>query len=238
MSAPQLSLLARLKNRLRRQPGLPPPEANAAADTEQLADQRAIESPSRGRNDADATTADELPAPKPSLLVRIKNRLRRQSGLPPSEEDTDEPTPGDAESADDESPVQVGRIRRVLAVLSNKWVWIPGVSVVLLALLGAMLLGLLQSAQETKQLQAELLATQKKLEQATTKKAAASRDASRQAGNHAVATAADSSPGIDAGDCTVTDKESVIQNLRNCIDSFNSLPDHPAPPPVDAAGVF
>jgi hypothetical protein len=235
----QLSLLARLKTRLRRQPGLPPPEANAAADAEQPPDQiGAIAPPSRERDDASATTTDELPAPKPSFLARIKNRFRRQSGLPPSAEDTDEPTPGDAEFADDENPVQVGLIRRVLAVLSNKWVWIPGVSVVLLALMGAMLLTLLQSVQETKQLQAELLSTQKKLEQATTKKTAASRAASRQAGNHAVATAADSRPGIDAGDCTVTDKESVIQNLRNCIDSFNSLPDHPAPPPIDAAGVF
>jgi hypothetical protein len=81
---------------------------------------------------------------------------------------------------------------------------------------------LVHSAREKEHLQQELLATQKKLQQTLTR-TAAGKHARGQPGNSAVAAVADSSPGGNDGDCTVTDKESVILNLKNCIDSFNQL---------------
>lgn len=231
--APPPGRLARLKQalRIRRNPAPEPsPEPDQAV---------AIEAPSGERDDASAA-ADAMPAHKLSLLTRLKNRLRRQPELPPSEaadmgaatlgaeRRTEAVASSDDASADDENAEHVGRTRRVLAVLSSKWVWIPGLSVVLLALMGALMLMLLQSAQEKEHLQEELLATKKKLEQTITKKAAAERGASGQAGTPAVAAVADSNSGIDDGDCAVTDKESVIRNLKNCIDSFNNSQDPPA----------
>lgn len=195
-----------------------------------------MEAPTREQPDAGAT-ADEAPVSKRSLLARVKNTLRRQPGPETLGADADESIPSagqnmdaavssEAGPASDEDTVQVGRFRRVLATLSNKWVWIPGASVMLLALIGAMALLLLQSEQEKQQLQAELLATQKKLEQTgVSKKAAADADAPRPAGDPVFvavgSAAADTRPGVDAGDCQVSDKESVTQNLKNCIDSFN-----------------
>jgi hypothetical protein len=175
-------------------------------------------------------TTDDLPAPKPSLLARIKRRLRRQPE--PSEAATDEAAQdatasADDESDDDEQAAQPGLGQRVLATLTNKWVWIPGVSALLLIMMGAMMLMLLQSAQEKKHLQQELQATQKKLEQTAAKKAVAKRAASRPADGSVVA-AGDDSNGDD-GDCTVSDRESVIRNLKNCIDSFNQIQEAAAP---------
>jgi hypothetical protein len=231
--APKLSLLTRLKNRLRRQAELPA-EVAEPADAAPLADQTLASEPPILEPGADAAAEDEAPAPKRSLLARLASRLRRQPAIPDevaADADAFEPEPEHRrrdESADDDSDGDeiaepVSRGRRVLALLSNKWVWIPGVGAVLLVLVGAMTLMLLQSAQEKKHLQEELLATQKKLQQTVTKKAAAKHDGAGQAGDAAVTAVADSSPGVDVGDCTVTDKESVILNLKNCIDSFNQL---------------
>ncbi|MHB1216046.1 MAG: hypothetical protein ACYCY9_13785 [Thiobacillus sp.] len=231
--APPRSLLARLKNSLRRHPG---PETIEAEVDEAI--------PSPGQRDAttafseaDPSGDDEATLPQPSLLARLKNRLRRHPGAETLEMEADEsisrPAQDDeaAASSEDDSDtdgdaVQPGRIRRMLAMLSNKWVWIPGVSVVLLALMGAMLVMLLQSTRENEQLQAELLATQKKLEQTgVAKKAAVRADVPRPAGDPAYSAGdsvvADNSRGMDDGDCQVSDKASVTQNLRNCIDNFN-----------------
>ncbi|MDP1929558.1 MAG: hypothetical protein Q8K62_13720 [Thiobacillus sp.] len=104
----------------------------------------------------------------------------------------------------------------------------------LIALIATMMWMLLQSGQEKKQLQIELVAAQKKLKQASAAKPlAVGRDASKQAGNPAVAsglsvanagdTSAGSRPGGDAGGCDVSNKENVTQNLKNCIDSFNAM---------------
>lgn len=174
--------------------------------------------------------------PNRSLLARIANRLRRQPGQQSLDRDADEPTPGtetESEatgSGNTEAPEGAGGVRRspigrVLATLSNKWIWIPGASVMVLALAGALLMLVLQSAQEKERLRAELRATQEKLEQATAVKHV-------EASSAVPGQVKDSSypgsggPGkksltVDVEDCLVTDKESVTRSLRNCIDSFN-----------------
>jgi len=229
---PQAGRFERLKRRLNlgrksiaEQPVAPDPVARAETPARALADDIAIE--------------EAAPAPKLSVLARLKTTFRRQPK--PQALEADESIPGaelkrdatafsEDESDSDEDTAPPGRIRRVLATLSNKWVWIPGASVMLLVLIGAMALMLLQSAQEKEHLQAELLATQKKLEQAgVAKKVAADTDVPAPAPAPADvptfaavgSAAAGSRPGIDAGDCQVSDKGSVTQNLKNCIDSFN-----------------
>jgi hypothetical protein len=185
---------------------------------------------------------EEAPPAKPSLLARLKNTLRRQPAPETLDVDADEPMPdarrnrnpsrtGEAnDAASEETSVQPGRFRRTLAALTKKWVWIPAASVMLLAMMGAMLMQLQQSAQEKEKLQAELRATQQKLEQASgakkpaSRKVAANPDAPGQTDGLAlssVGSGADSQPGFDEGGCVVTDKESVSQNLKNCIDDFN-----------------
>jgi hypothetical protein len=198
----------------------PDPASLAEAPARELADENAIE--------------EATPAPKLSVLARLKTTFRRQTK--PEALEADESIPGaelkrDAtafskdESDSDEDTAPSGRLRRVLATLSNKWVWIPGASAMLLVLIGAMVVMLLQSAQEKEHLQAELLATQKKLEQKGIAKEAAAKENAGTADAPAFAAigsaAADTGIGIDAGDCQVSDKASVTQNLKNCIDSFN-----------------
>lgn len=230
---PQAGRFERLKQLLNlgrksiaEQPVAPDPAALAEAPARELADENAIE--------------EAGSAPKLSVLARLKTTFRRQTK--PETLEADESVPGaglnrdatafseDDESYSDEDTAQPGRIRRVLATLSNKWVWIPGASAMLLVLIGAMALMLLQSAQEKEHLQAELLATQKKLEQTgvakdVAKEVVADIDVPAPAAVSAFAAvgsaAAGSRPGIDAGDCQVSDKASVTQNLKNCIDSFN-----------------
>lgn len=211
------------------QPETPAAEASTAAPPE--AETAAFaEAPARALADGNAIE-EAASAPKLSVLARLKTTFRRQTK--PEALEADESIPGeglnrdtaafseDDESYSDEDTAQPGRIRRVLATLSNKWVWIPGASAMLLVLIGAMVLMLLQSAQEKEHLQAELLATQKKLEQTGVAKEVTV-DAAVPAPAAVPAFAAvGSRPGVDAGDCQVSDKASVAQNLKNCIDSFN-----------------
>lgn len=223
---PQAGRFERLKRLLNlgrksiaEQPVAPDPAALAETPARALADDIAIE--------------EAAPAPKLSVLARLKTTFRRQAK--PEAFEADESSPGaelnrgatafseEDESDSDEDTAPPGRLRRVLATLSNKWVWIPGASAMLLVLIGAMALMLLQSAQEKQHLQAELLATQKKLEQKGVAKEAAAKENARPADAPAFAAigSASADAGIDAGDCQVSDKASVTQNLKNCIDSFN-----------------
>jgi len=229
IAEPQAGRFERLKRLLNlgrksiaEQPVAPDPAALDEAPARELADENVIE--------------EAAPAPKLSVLARLKTTFRRQAK--PEAFEADEPIPGaglnqdatafseDDESYSDEDTPPPGRIRRVLATLSNKWVWIPATSFMLLALFGAMALMLLQSAQEKQHLQAELLSTQKKLEQTgVAKDVTANADvpapAPAPAAVPAFAAVGRAAAGIDAGDCQVSDKASVSQNLKNCIDSFN-----------------
>lgn len=234
--APELQAgwFARLKQALlRRQPAA----QEATTDPDQDV---AMERPSR-KQDAASATADDAPAPKPSLLARLKSKLRRPSRSEQPEADDDSPpsssrptrtaiVSSQADPDAGEDALQLSRIQRLCAVLANKWVWVPGVSVMLIALIATMMWMLLQSGQEKKQLQIELVAAQKKLKQAniakqaSVKSAAVYHNASKQAGNPAGASVGDTpAPGGNAGGCDVSSKENVTQNLKNCIESFNAM---------------
>ena len=228
---------ARLKQALNRRRS-PVPEPSMDTDQTEV-----LESPSVEHSDATSATAtaDDVPIPRHSLLARLRNTLRRKpkpeqlaadadESQSSTERINEEAEPSDGDPDGDEDAQQAGRMRCALATLSSKWVWMPGVGILLLVPVAAMTLMLLQSEHEKAQLQAELIATQKKLEQTTlSKKAAASQETPKQAGGPAVAivgsAAAATKPGVDAGDCLVSDKASVTQNLKNCIDSFNNAMD-------------
>jgi hypothetical protein len=223
---PQVGHFERLKRLLN-------PGRKSIAEQPLAPDQAALdEAPAREQADENAIE-EAASAPKISVLARLKTKFRRQAkpeafeadeSIPDAKRNRDATAFSEDESDSDEETAQPGRIRRVLAALSNKWVWVPATSVMLLALIGAMALMLLQSAQEKEHLQAELLATQKKLEQTGIAKEVAADTVPATADVPAfvaVGAVADSRPGIDAGDCQVSDKASVTQNLKNCIDSFN-----------------
>lgn len=187
---------------------------------------------------------DAVPELKPSLLARLKGKLRRSTGPIPLEADADTPqsslrqpkattASSQAEPAAEEEAVHLSPIQRVRAVLSNKRVWIPGISVMLIAVIATMAAMLLQSGQEKKQLQIQLVAAQQKLKQANTEKkadlgpGATNPATSKRAGNPVVATAsvspAESQSGVGAGECQISNPENVAENLKNCIDSFNAM---------------
>ena len=140
------------------------------------------------------------------------------------------------ESAEEEAPPPRKRLKQFLLRLSNKWVWIPAASVALLALIAGVAVTMVQSAHEKDKLRAELKAAKQKLAQKTAAPAVAVK--SPLPVQPAIAappekkvdpafditgrTDAETPPGIDASDCVVKDKASVAQNLKNCIEGFNS----------------
>lgn len=238
--------LARLRHALRRHkdPSRTLPEDSSLAPG---AEQTASTLPLSGAPiDEASATAGDAPPPARSFLARLKNTLRRQSkpdqpevavaAEQASTEIVENPIPAsEDDSASDAEGLPVNRIGRVLALLSNKWVWIPGASVALLAIIVMMVLMLLQSRHEKAQLQADLIAAQIKLKQASIgKQAAARQNISRQAvaqqamawqagAQTSAGSAAGGQTGGDTGNCDVSNKESVVKNLRNCIDEFNKI---------------
>lgn len=199
-------------------------------------------SPAQAPEAADTPDMSQ-PSPRLSLLARLKAMLRRKPKAEQTEatadtdaSDTEEAVEAptrDVESADeDEDAPTAGRRPRVLALLTSKRVLIPGVGVAVLAIMGTMTFMLVQSKQETEKLQADLLAAEKKIKQATvvkpdaSSKAAMRQGVSMQADNpdhSSVASAADVQPGLSEGDCVVSNKESVTKNLKNCIEAFNAI---------------
>jgi hypothetical protein len=232
--ARQAGWFARLKQTLQRnqKPApktLPEPEIIAAVTAR----------PSRKSDDADATL-DEAPPLKPSWLARLKGALRRQPSVAELEsvEDTSTlrpektrvtPAPGHDDTDADEDAIPVSGMRRVGVMLLSKRVWIPGVSVVLIAILATMAGMLMHSGQEKRQLQAELLAAQQKLKQANTAKKVALGSVTAHAArpSQAVASAsensAQSNSGAGSGDCEISNPQNVAENLKNCINSFNAM---------------
>ena len=236
--ASKTSLFARLKHALRRRRN-PDPELPAVADQAVVA-----EPPARKQRDPEAQ--EDAPAlPKRSLLAVLKSKLRRappaeslatelraDEHSPPSRAPMQRESDRSRDSAEAEEAAPPNPRQRALAVLANKWVWIPGLSILLLVPLITMALMLVQSSQEKTKLQTQLVATQKKLDQAAAeKKAAAKPQPLKPAGAPAVA-AADTapSPATDGtqtpsatGECEISSKESVALNLKNCIEGFNAM---------------
>jgi len=236
--APPLGWLARLKQALRwRRKAIPQPQ-DQNQDPEQTV---VVARPSREQLDAAETEAE--PPPKLPWLARLKEKFRRQPKLEALEEsvETDDfpastrhsATRDENEEAEQEAP-KPGLLKRLLAVLSKKWVWIPSVGMVVLALVGSVTFMLLNAAQEKEKLQAELKKARKQIAQqaavvkqaSVAKQAAALENSPEQAPRPApvmvVAANSDTKPGVAAGDCLVTSKESVATSLKGCIESFNA----------------
>ncbi|MGV8991165.1 MAG: hypothetical protein ACOH1Q_07145 [Thiobacillus sp.] len=132
-------------------------------------------------------------------------------------------------------------LSRLLGTLTKKWVWIPSVSVAMLAVMGTLSFMLMQSKQATHELQAQLATAKKQLKQVPVKPQVvppllvAHQDVTPHGVNAAAASpndapydeastqaAADSSPGLNMDmDCDISDKASVAKNLRNCIEAYN-----------------
>lgn len=225
----KLSLLARLRKLFRRKINLGTEENTEPGQPEsELPDGR--KSDQAGLS-VSADVPTEAAPEKLSLLTRLKNVFRRKSG-PDAENDAETAASHEAAHAVEGEAVEVGRLQRVRARLSNKWVWIPGLSIILLVPLVTMAWMLVQSTQEKARLQVELQAAQKKLEQPSpTKQSAASQTAKKptnetlEPGENSMPVSAgggvDSTSAVDAGDCVVTDQASVLKNLKNCIEGFN-----------------
>jgi hypothetical protein len=225
----QSSLLTRLTNRFRRKTN---PGTEENAEPEQPKSDLLV---GRKADQAGLSMSAEVPAEaapvKLSLLTRLKDVFHRKSGTDFG--DDVEPVASDeAAPAEDGEVLEVGRFQRVRARLSNKWVWIPGLGVIVLVPFVVMAVMLMQSAQEKERLQMELQATQKKLEQPRPLKQPDARHTARkqtddtlELGENSMpvtaGSGADSGSAVDAGDCVVTDQASVIKNLKNCIEGFN-----------------
>lgn len=132
-------------------------------------------------------------------------------------------------------------VSRLLGTLSKKWVWIPSVSVAMLTVMGTLSFMLMQSKQTTHELQTELATAKKQLKQVPIKpemvppllvahQNVAPHDVNRAAALTKNVSHAEASPQASAGnspspnvdmDCDISDKASVAQNLKNCIEAFN-----------------
>ncbi len=189
-----------------------------------------IERPSREQLEASEEIEDK---PKRSLLARLSNRFRRQSNqqLPENSNDQTETDEQDADIPVDENDApQSSWFKRLLAKLRNKWIWIPIVSSLFLALIGIIIVFALHSAQEKERLEKEVHQMQRQLEKQTTlaKPTAIApqnqtMDMAPANTSQALATSK-SSPQTttDSGDCLITNKESVASSLKDCIDQFNN----------------
>jgi len=183
---------------------------------------------------------DAAPEPKPSLLVRLKTLFLRSPQSVQHEADEavavirEEKTPAIRASSDkdgvtaEEAP-PTGLLQRARAMLSNKWVLISGGSVMLIALVATLAGLLLQSGQEKKQLQGQLLAAQQKLKQAgvAQKPVGVKPVPIRPAIHPTVASVATapvrSGPAAAGGECELSNPENAAENLKRCIDSFNAM---------------
>lgn len=181
---------------------------------------------------------DEAPAvEKLSVLARLKALFQRKP-KPDGDPTINAPvaaTEQVEEGADAEATLTAKQ--RMMAVLARKRVWIPALSLLVLVPIVVMAMLLLQSGKEKAHLQAELLATQNKLKQPpkvepvpdlmkpmVAAPVAAAPEPLQETSTHGVvktASKADVQSLADDIDCSVSDKESVAKNLKNCIELFN-----------------
>lgn len=214
------------------------PEAEIQAlDTPVVADSLAAEMGSpelepESVETADIAQADRAQDPLAELPQAKAKPLAAAVTAPPSAEATLE---------EGDEPDKPKLLSRLLGTLTKKWVWIPSVSVAMLAVMGTLSFMLMQSKQATHELQAELANAKKQLKQVPIKPQVvppllvAHKDVTPHGVNAAAASpndapyneaspqaAADSSPSLNMDmDCDISDKASVAKNLRNCIEAFN-----------------
>lgn len=145
------------------------------------------------------------------------------------------------EEAADAAPAGIGRFRRILGLLGSKRVWIPGVGIALLAVIGSLTFMLVKTSSEKAHLQADLSAAQKALKKSgavQTSLAVAvvppllagpvppveAHSQSVDASTFLTRTSGDGEP--VQMDCELSDKASVAQNLKKCIEAFNQATGH------------
>jgi len=198
-----------------------------ASITEEPASSTGPEPATDHQAEAESSAAAETPVLQTSWFARLKGKLRRppKSEQPEADEETPQasaPEPAVAEEAVDES-----RVQRVRAVLANKWVVISGGSVMLIAVVATLAGMLLQSGQEKKQLQIELVAAQQKLKQVDAKQKPVSiKPAPLKSAVHptvAIAPPAQPRAAAVGGECELSNPENAAENLKRCIDSFNAM---------------
>ncbi|MBT9613472.1 MAG: hypothetical protein IV108_09440, partial [Burkholderiales bacterium] len=201
----------------------------------------------------------EVPEPKPSFFARLRRWIsfRRKPAETEIESEANdktliiEKTRGRSEPAAAEGEAEApppSRLKRLLIRLRSKWVWIPALSLAGVGLVSWVVVVMMHTTHEKERLQAELKAAKKMLE----KKSVATVmvpappplsapaqpekkiDPAFQIVGHVPAPQPEEASGIDASDCVVKDRESVAENLKNCITSFNqavaSTPNKPKKP--------
>lgn len=243
--APKLSFFTQLKQWLRLAPRPLATDAEADPDAENVAEQATSK---ENRATSEGEEADAEPT-KLGFFARVKQwlRFRRKPLASDAEAEADDKTQVIDKAAARSEPSAEGeeeapppsRVKQFLLRLCNKWVWIPAVSLAVVGLVSWVLVIVLHTTQEKERLQVELKAAKKMLEQkpvaavAPPKPVAAPPppekpekpekkiDPAFQIVGHVPAAQPEEAAGIDAADCLVKDKESVSENLKNCIMSFN-----------------
>lgn len=231
-SVPKPSWFARLKQTLRRRKEHPAPAP--VADPARDADAPSVEMDAVDTAPAQIAQLEvaHIEAEPATIAPAVPSQIEAPPAAPPSVEITQ------ADHSESQNPKLVSR---VLGTLSKKRVWIPSVSVAMLAVMGTLSFMLMQSKQATHELQAELARAKKQLKHVPIKPqlvppllvahqdvaphgvnpAAASPQAvSREDASLQAAAGSSPSPNVDM-DCDISDKASVGKNLRNCIEAFN-----------------
>lgn len=233
---PKPSFFARLKGWLtfRRKPI----ETEAEPDAEAVAERKP-----RGSASEEA----EVPEPKPGFFARLKGWLSFRRKPAETEAEADDKTQviekakvrseTTAAEGEEEAP-QPGRLKRLLIRLRSKKVWIPALSLAVVGLVSWVVVVMLHATHEKERLQAELKAAKKMLEQkqvaavvrpappppqpAVPAKPEKKIDPAFNIVGHIPAPRSEEESGVNASDCVVKDKASVSENLKNCIEGFNS----------------
>jgi len=230
---PKPRFVARLKQWLtfRRKPTETEAEPDAEADAERKPKTQVSEEPA-------------VPEPKPGFLARLKGWLRFRRKAVEAEAEADDKTQviekskGRSETTpegEEEAPPP-SRLKRLLIRLRSKWVWIPALSLAVVGLVSWVVVIMMHATHEKERLQVELKAAKKMLEQkqimavkppaplpppAAPAKPEKKIDPAFDIVGHTPAPQSEEESGINASDCVVKDKESVAENLKNCITSFN-----------------
>lgn len=181
----------------------------------------------------EAAHESEAPAAaaSPSLFARLAARLRRQ---PAPAEDAEQAAMEEVapdtiaaaeDAADADGATSPRGLRKLLAILSRKRVWIPAAGVALLTVFGGLGAMLWQSSQQNAALQAKLQEAEKQLDRASPAAgmpkplpATSSRPAGPLVAN---AQTAGPDSAMSGADCDISNAESVAQRLKACIDAFN-----------------
>jgi len=187
---------------------------------------------------ASTATEDDASPPKLTFFARLVSKLRRQpkhasDSAPSDASETKADSALSNAAADVEDLPKPSLKLRVLALLHNKWVLISGAGGLVFALIVTVVVLLVSAAQEKEKLKAELLEAKKKLAHPVVviQKAPAPVIAPKLQDElkhvASVPAAAQSNAVSGAGECTVTNIESVGSNLKDCIDNFNNLASSP-----------